>query len=119
MPEESHNWRHGTARLATIMHVIATAEAANGITMKVFVPLTDHMLDAMPDDWDADDLPVPYRIGMIPLGSLERAADPPAPGLDAPLQSMSSCRTSPGSTPSSSALPAFSSSTYRAGPSLG
>lgn len=84
--------------------------------MKVFVPLTDDMLDAM-DDGEA---PVPYRLGVIPVASLEILSEAPArEPLAAPRQSMSSSRTSPLSTPSSSALPALSSRTYRAGPVLG
>lgn len=84
--------------------------------MKVFVPLTDDMLDQL----DGGDLPVPYSPGAIPLSSLPRGArlqDTGCAGLDG--QSISSSSRSPADTPSSSALPAFNSSTYRAGPSLG
>lgn len=84
--------------------------------MKVFIPLTDDMIDAM----DGEEMPVPYRVGVIPLGSLEILSEAPAcEPLAAARQSMSSSSTSPGSTPSSSALPALSSRTYRAGPALG
>ena len=79
--------------------------------MKVFIPLTDDMLDAL----DCTDRLVPYTPGAIPLSVIPAAAQDRALGH----QSMSSSRRSPGTTPSSAALPALSSRTYRAGPVLG
>ena len=79
--------------------------------MKVFIPLTDDMLDTL----DCAERLVPYTPGAIPLSAI------PAAVKDRALsrQSMSSSSRSPGTTPSSAALPALSSRTYRAGPVLG
>lgn len=65
-----------------------------------FVPLTDEMLYAM----DGPPLPlVPYRTGVPCVREDQRCT----------------VSESPGFTPSVSAMPALSSSTYRAGPSDG
>lgn len=80
------------------------------MTAKVFVPLTDDMLDAL----DCADAPVPYPIGAIPFS----AVVPGSAGDDVARQSRRSSSRSPGATPSSAALPALSSSTYLAGPVL-
>ena len=73
--------------------------------MKVFVPITDEMLDKglVPDEL------VAYQRGQILLSQLQAA----------PLQSRSSVKWSPASTPSEDAAPALSSSTYIAGAALG
>ena len=73
--------------------------------MKVFVPFTDDMLD----DPAFAEMLVPYQAGSALLSQLETEED----------QSRCKTITSPGTSPSSDALPALSSSTYRAGPSLG
>lgn len=79
--------------------------------MQVFVPLTDDMLDAL----DSAEVPVPYRLGTPPIS----AVTPSTSARHGAPQSMCSSSRSPGATPSSAALPALSSSTYRAGPALG
>ena len=73
--------------------------------MKVFIPITDEMLESgnIPDDLLA------YQPG-LPLLSQAGAALP---------QSKSSVRRSPTPTPSSEAIPALSSSTNLAGAILG
>ncbi len=75
--------------------------------MKVFVPVTDEMLDS----GDLDGLLVPYRPGRVLLSQCR----------DAPqmVQSRCSANLSPATNPNSEALPALSSSTYMAGPALG
>ncbi len=80
--------------------------------MKVFVPLNDDMLERLLQDTSGSELPVPYQAGLPTINQL-RARQGTA------LQSSSRDSTSPAATPSSSALPALSSSTYMAGPSLG
>ncbi len=75
--------------------------------MKVFVPITDEMLER----GDLDGLLVPYRpgrtlISQSPTGTIRD-------------QSSSRTSASPAETPISEAMPALSSSTYCAGPSLG
>ena len=73
--------------------------------MKVFVPITDEMLDKglIPDELLA------YQAGLPLLSQLQSA----------PLQSRSSTKRSPTPTPNSDAVPALSSSTYLAGLALG
>ena len=75
--------------------------------VKVFIPMTDDMLDN-PETLEAL---MPYQPGISTLAQI--AARAPNPD-----QSRSSTSTSPGCTPSSAALPALSSNTYRAGPVL-
>lgn len=75
--------------------------------MKVFVPYSD----AMMDDPRFAELLVPYQPGLKTLNEV--------PDLKSADQSRSSDMTSPGTRPSSDAVPALSSSTYIAGPSLG
>lgn len=65
--------------------------------MLQFVPLTDEMLDEM-DGWSGR--LVPYRCGVPLARDDQRCTD----------------NTSPTLTPRASAVPALSSSTYRAGP---
>jgi len=73
--------------------------------MKVFVPITDEMLDKglIPDDL------VAYQAGRLLLSQLQVT----------PAQSRSSTKRSPAVTPNSDASPALSSSTYMAGAALG
>ena len=73
--------------------------------MKVFVPITDEMLDKglIPDELLA------YQAGLPLLSQLQKT----------PLQSRSSIKRSPTPTPNPDAVPALSSSTYLAGPVLG
>ena len=73
--------------------------------MKVFIPVGDEILDHP----ELLYLLVPYQAGM----ALTRPARPDD------VQSRCSTITSPGTRPSSEAIPALSSSTYRAGPALG
>ena len=73
--------------------------------MKVFVPFTDEMMDHP----DFAEMLVPYQPGHPLLSRLEAAEG----------QSRSSTIVSPDTKPNSDALPALSSSTYIAGPSLG
>lgn len=75
--------------------------------MKVFVPYSD----AMMDDPRFAELLVPYQPGLKTLNEV--------PDLKSADQSRSSDMTSPGTRPSADAVPALSSSTYIAGPSLG
>lgn len=73
--------------------------------MKVFIPLTDEMLEQgiIPDEL------VAYQPGQPLLSQLQTA----------PAQSSSMVNRSPGPTPNSDAIPALSSSTYLAGAMLG
>lgn len=73
--------------------------------MKVFIPITDEMLDAglIPDEL------VAYQRGQLLLSQLQTA----------PRQSRSSNKRSPAETPSPDAMPALSSKTYMAGAALG
>ena len=73
--------------------------------MKVFVPITDEMLDKglIPDDL------VAYQAGRLLLSQLQTT----------PAQSRSISKRSPISTPNSAAVPAFNSSTNLAGSLLG
>lgn len=75
--------------------------------MKIFIPLSDEMLEKgmIPDGL------VAYQPGLPVLGQLETN--------HAPAQSSLMMSESPGPTPNSDALPAFSSSTYMAGRTLG
>jgi len=73
--------------------------------MNVFIPVGDEILDYP----ELLYLLVPYQAGV--------ALAQPASADD--VQSSRSTMTSPGTRPSSDALPALSSSTYRAGPALG
>ena len=75
--------------------------------MKVFIPLTDEMLEQgmIPDEL------VAYQPGRPLLSQLKTAP--------APAQSSLIVNRSPSPTPSSEALPALSSSTYLAGAMLG
>lgn len=73
--------------------------------MKIFVPVTDDILDHP----ELLSLLVPYQAGV----ALAAQAGPE------PVQSSRKTNRSPASTPSSEALPALSSSTYWAGPALG
>ena len=75
--------------------------------MKVFVPYHD----AMMDDPAFAEMLVPYQPG---LKTLNQIPDPKSAD-----QSRCKVMTSPGSRPSSDAIPALSSSTYMAGRSLG
>jgi len=75
--------------------------------MKVFVPLTDQMLEDNPNPGPL----VPYQPGLPPISQLTASARPNR-------QSSISTSSSPGCTPNSPALPALSSSTYLAGPAL-
>lgn len=76
--------------------------------MKIFIPLTDDMLDSL----NASASLVPYRLGLTPISQLTAEAAPH------PYSSIK-VSSSPALAPSSAALPALSSSTYRAGPALG
>ena len=76
--------------------------------MQVFVPLDEDTIDQL----NHQDALVPYQAGLL---SVSQIAGPAAEDA----QSRSSTSSSPGSAPSSAALPALSSSTYRAGPALG
>jgi len=73
--------------------------------MKVFIPITDEMLDKglIPDDLAA------YQPGLLLLSHLQAA----------PLQSRSSTNRSPTATPKPEATPALSSSTNMACAALG
>ena len=73
--------------------------------MKVFIPITDEMLEngMIPDEL------VAYQPGQVILSQLQTT----------PSQSKSSTKRSPTPTPNSEAMPALSSSTYLAGPVLG
>lgn len=82
----------------------ATLQADIG-GMKIFVPLTDEMLDS----GDFGGLLVPYQPGQALFSQCAQA----------PAQSKCNSSRSPVCKPSSEALPALSSSTYCAGPSLG
>jgi hypothetical protein len=75
--------------------------------MKVFIPITDEMIEQglIPDEL------VAYQPG-LPLGS-------PLQSDQAVAQSSRSVKLAPGPTPNSAALPALSSSTYIAAPTLG
>ena len=73
--------------------------------MRVFVPITDEMLDK---DLVIDEL-VAYQRGQLLLSQLPNTS----------LQSRSSVKRSPTTTPSAEAAPALSSSTYIAGEALG
>lgn len=75
--------------------------------MKVFVPYNDAMMD---DPAFAEFL-VPYQPGLKTLNEV--------PDLKSADQSRNKVITSPGTSPNSDAVPALSSSTYIAGPSLG
>ena len=75
--------------------------------MKVFVPITDEMLER----GDFVDPLVPYQPGRLLLSQCLET-----PEID---QSMRNTSLSPGSSPSSEDFPALSSSTYLAGPVLG
>jgi hypothetical protein len=75
--------------------------------MKVFVPFND----AMMDDPGFAELLVPYQPGLQTLNQV--------PDLKSADQSRANVMTSPGTRPSSDAVPALSSNTYIAGPSLG
>ena len=75
--------------------------------MKVFVPYHD----AMMDDPAFAEMLVPYQPGLRTLNQI--------PDLKSDDQSRCKDMTSPGTNPSSEALPALSSSTYMAGRSLG
>jgi len=84
--------------------------------MKVFVPLSDDLLDNPPDELldplNREAALVPYQLGRLSISQVT------APTATEP-HSKSSNSSSPGFVPSSAALPAFSSSTYLAGPALG
>jgi len=73
--------------------------------MKVFIPITDEMLEKgmIPDEL------VAYQVGMPLLSQVQTV----------PLQPRSTTRRSPTPTPNSDAVPALSSSTYFAGATLG
>ena len=75
--------------------------------MKVFIPITDEMIEKgiLPADM------IPFQPGQPVLAQ--------ADSMQSKLQSSSSVNSEPGPTPSRSAEPAFSSSTYIAGPVLG
>ena len=75
--------------------------------MKVFVPVTDDMLQRE----DFTGLLVPYRPGRLLVSQCRKILEP--------CQSSRNTSLSPGASSSSDALPALSSSTYLAGPSLG
>lgn len=83
----------------------------NGAAMKQFVPLSDGDLERL----DAESLRlVPYRVGVpchhaLSAGAAEDGAD----------DQRWNSKVSPGFTPSLSAVPPLSSSTYMAGPLLG
>ncbi len=75
--------------------------------MKVFIPFTDEMLEQgfIPDEL------VAYQPGMALLDQ--------SPTKQQVSQSRSSTRLSPKPTPRAEAVPAFNSSTYLAGTTLG
>lgn len=75
--------------------------------MKVFIPITDEMLEAgvIPAE------PVAYQVGVPLLSQLQKTTSA--------VQSRSSVSRSPTSTPSLAASPAFNSSTNLAGKALG
>ena len=75
--------------------------------MKVFIPITDEMLEQgfIPDEL------VAYQAGM--------ALKDPSPAKPLASQSTSSTSRSPRPTPRDEAVPAFNSSTYLAGTTLG
>ena len=84
--------------------------------MKIFIPLCDEMLD---QDMDLGAL-VPFQFGVPSVSQVTASAHVPSEASAKPeTQSMNSRSSSPGLTPNSSALPALSSKTYRAGPVLG
>lgn len=75
--------------------------------MKVFIPITDELLEqgCIPDEL------VPYQAGMVLMDQ--------SPEISLDTQSRSSIKRSPGPTPRAEAVPAFNSSTYLAGTTLG
>ena len=75
--------------------------------MKVFVPFTDDMMD----EPGFAEMLIPYQAGLYTLSQI--------PDLKSADQSRSKSNLSPATTSSSEALPALSSNTYIAGPSLG
>lgn len=81
--------------------------------MKLFVPLSDDDLYAS----GAQTLRlVPYQVGL----PCHHAMGDPVPALSAPAEDQRwNSSESPGLTPSLSAVPPLSSSTYMAGPLLG
>lgn len=79
--------------------------------IQAFVPIED--LNRIPADAS---LLVPYQVGVL-LASEGLEADQSA-GRQPVVQSRDSTSSSPGDTPSASATPALSSSTYMAGRSL-
>ena len=78
------------------------------MAVKYFTPLNEDLLDCK----RFDEALVPYQPGLPVISQLSVAGRKTG-------QSRSSTSRSPGSTPSSAALPALSSSTYLAGPALG
>ena len=76
--------------------------------MKIFIPLCDDMLDQLEDPGAL----VPFQFGVPSISQVTASAPVES-------QSMKRSSSSPVLTPSSAALPALSSSTYRAGPLLG
>ncbi len=80
--------------------------------MKQFVPWSD---DDFCNTQAAPPKLVPYQVGVPCHHALER----PAPEAQAAADQRWNSSTSPGLTPSLSAVPPLSSSTYLAGPLLG
>jgi len=75
--------------------------------MKIFIPLNEELLE----NREFAEAIIPYRPGLPAISQI--------PAVDRKFtHSRSRTSTSPGSTSSSAALPALSSSTYLAGPEL-
>ena len=79
--------------------------------MQVFIPFSDDLMDHP----DFAEMLVPYQAGHRLLNQLPGTID----GVSDCAQSRDKTMISPATSPSSAALPALSSKTYRDGPSLG
>lgn len=80
--------------------------AMNTSRKRIFIPIGDEIMDHP----DLLAQLVPYQPGYLLA---------PGEAVDAQSEASNSSIRSPGSSPSSDALPAFSSNTYWAGPALG
>mgnify|MGYP007044785338 FL=1 len=90
-----------------VISTIHNTRLKRGVNMKVFIPITDEMLEQglIPDEL------VAYQTGHPVLSQFQSHRDT--------AHSRSRMSESPGPTPSSDAIPALSSSTYMAGLLLG